>query len=555
MKATPVRVGLPRELIRASRAIGLAHGASTFAAAALIGSITSRIATSLGVHNGTITAANTAGGACGTVLAVLIIVTRRGVPRRTVTVAIFTAAAVGACLVAVAGLPFAPRGIAWVYGGLCLLSLALVSLTPIRPAVAARFAAEKLDGTFTSRSRAWSYGSIGTLALVVGGVAVSPLGWRVATAILAIWLFSCGLMLLFFRQYPNPTKPEDRLDPWELWRLIRAGEQRRMVVAVGATAFTAQLVYVSFEPFLSGADRLGGRAPLAVGIGLAGVKLALVPLIFRQGDLADDRVRRSAQRAARYLAAAAPVTALALVVEPLPALLAVLLVASVLVELGNGPMGDAARTYGSRLGIEADAMTTVAQQVCYGLAGLVATLAQLPGVLTEFQRLVMAVARPLSHPSSFGVVVVVMLAATSLAASKTHRSEWRDEPRGRCASSHGPAARRRSPPTICSPGSATLRPTSRRPMTGGASSSTQSCPEAPRTRACRRWSSGSEPGTCARYGAPAGTCFHSPSCRRSGSGRATALSLSRSAPAGGSGWADPGHGSSIAARWCCGRPS
>ena len=438
MQATPARAGLPRNLIRASRVIGLLHGASMFAVATFIGTITNDVAGSLGVQNGVVTGANTLGGMCGSVLAVLIIVLRRGVPPRWVAVAIFMASAVGAGFVAVAGLKFAPGGIAWVYGGLCLASLALVSLTPVRPAVAASFASAKLDGTFTSRARAWSYGSIGTLALVVGGVATSPLGWRVATAIFAVWLATCGIMLLFFRQYPDPTEPEDRLDPWGLWTLIRAGEQRRMVIAVGATAFTAQLVYVSFEPFLSGPGRLGLRAPLAVGIGLAVVKLALVPLIVRQGKLADDRVRRSAQRAARYLAASALVAALSLVVESLAALLAVLLVAALLVELGNGPMGDAARTYGSRLGIEADAMTTVAQQVCYDLAGIVATLVQLPPFLASIQRIVTAGARLLSHPSTFGLVIVALIGAAVLVMRMTHGSEWRDDPNGRVVASQGP---------------------------------------------------------------------------------------------------------------------
>jgi hypothetical protein len=410
-----------------------------FAVASFVGAITSHIASGLSVANGIVTGANTAGGIWGSLLAVVIIGRRRGVPRRWVTVTFFLAAAAGAGMVAVAGLPFARPGILFVYVGLCLLSLALVSLAPVRPAVAASFKAARLDGTFTSRSRAWSYASIGVLALVVGGTATTTPGWRVATAIFAGWLVVCALMLAGFRQFPAVTRLEDRLDPWDLWTLLRTGEQRRMVIAVGATAFTAQLVYVSLEPFLSGTSRLGSAASLFVGGGLAVVKLALVPLILRQGQLSDDRVRRSAQRAAWFLTASALVGAASVIAQPLATLLLVLLVASFLVELGNGPMGDAARTYGSRLGIEADAMTTVAQQLAYDVAGVVATLVQLPACLDWIRHTAVALASPVSRITMWDLVVVALLVAGIVVNRTTFRNEWRDDPRGRVTPVRGPA--------------------------------------------------------------------------------------------------------------------
>ncbi len=438
MTATPPREELLRNLLRAARVIGLVHGAAMFAVATFIGAITSHVAASLMVGNGWVTGANTFGGMWGSVLAIVIIVRRRGVPRRSVTVSYFLAAAAGAALVAVAGLPFARPGILFLYLGLCLLALALVALTPVRPAVARSFAGIGRDGTFTSRSRAWSYGSIGVLALVVGGVATSPLGWRVGTGIFAGWLIVCAVMLARFRQYPRRTRAQDRLDPWALWRLARFGEQQRMVAAVGASAFTAEMVYISFEPFLSAPSRLGAAAPVFVGAGLAVVKLVLVPFILRQGELSDERVRRSAQRAARYLAAGSLVAVLALVSQPVATLLAVLWVASLLIELGVGPMADAARTYGSRLALEADAMTTVMQQEAYDIAGLVATVIQLPWFLAWMQHGAAASARLLGHLSFFPLVIVALLGAGGTVLLTTSHNAWTEIPGTRLVVNDGP---------------------------------------------------------------------------------------------------------------------
>lgn len=416
-----------RDVRRASRVIGLGHGAATFAVTAFIGSITSHVAVDLAVHNQAVTAANTAGGVFGSLFALLIIVRRRGVPRKWVTVSLFQFAAVGLIVIAGAGLRSTVPGIWLVYGGLCVVSLALVALTPIRPAVAAQFRDHKLDGTFTSRSRAWSYGSIGVLVLLVGAITASPLEWRVATLVLAAWMSVCGLMLALFKQFPKETPSSERIGAWELWDVMRAGQQRRLVIAVGAAAFTAQLVYVSLEPFLSAPALLGAAASAWVGVGLGVVKLGIVPVIRRQGALSDDRVRRSARRAARALAASAAVAAVTIPHFPLQIVLPALLLAVVLVELGNGPMADAARTYGSRLGIEADAMSTVAQQLSYDIAGVIATFAQirLLGLftfITPWQR-----------------VVIAWLIAAVIVVALTWRSEWRDHPRARLRTNRGPA--------------------------------------------------------------------------------------------------------------------
>jgi hypothetical protein len=365
--------------------IGTAHGTAWVALTSFIGFITSRVADDLDVATSNVTRAVWIGSAISVALTITVIVRRSGVPGRRLTLIRYGATGVGALVVALA------PSIVFVNVGMVLAPGAMLALTPIRPAVAARFSPStwrntrggqpRLDGTFTGLSRAWSYATMAALGVLIPTIAlIGPSAWRIAAAVFAAWVAVQTVILAKSDLLSQPPASERIEAVWDLWDVLKGGELRRGLWALGCSVLITTLVSVSIEPFLADPALLGRNAGVFAGL-LGLVQLAIIPAVLRHGQRSDADVRHSSQLAASWLAISGVVALVTVLELPEPLLLSFIVIAVALMWMGAGPVNDATRTYASRDGIEADAMATLFQQAFYNLGALSGTLVHTSAVL------------------------------------------------------------------------------------------------------------------------------------------------------------------------------